>query len=314
MTSIGNELYDSRSAQNHITLSSDNRSLTNSTQERADEVTMLSNISAMDTWCSIPVCLTKDQIQDGHDIFDDPFYSNNSTRVENMFPEYVRLVPDLEDEPEREKNIEDSSNSLINSEEVRPNDNDFSCRVQVIEPNLTILRMDSSEKYELPRRILQVQKAHVVLNYKKYCDESDFDGLCRTKLFDILNSIKPSQQQAVSGLDEFVVEGVEAWRSLSSMIQEMAIPQVDRKRLLKQMEMAEIYQKSRHIDHCSANSSCAIYCCTFGLSDPNCAQYYSACTQDLPYFGRKVKMSKIKISKATIIEMPKGTNTENDSV
>ncbi|CAF3388432.1 unnamed protein product [Rotaria sp. Silwood2] len=180
--------------------------------------------------------------------------------------------------------------------------------------DLTILRMDSSEKYELPRRILQVQKAHVVLNYKKYCDESDFDGLCRTKLFDILNSIKPSQQQAVSGLDEFVVEGVEAWRSLSSMIQEMAIPQVDRKRLLKQMEMAEIYQKSRHIDHCSANSSCAIYCCTFGLSDPNCAQYYSACTQDLPYFGRKVKMSKIKISKATIIEMPKGTNTENDSV
>lgn len=83
---------------------------------------------------------------------------------------------------------------------------------------LTILRMDSGEKYELPRQILQLQKAHVVLNYKKYCDESDFDGLCRTKLYDILNNIKPSQQQVVSGLYEFVVEGVEAWRSLAVLL------------------------------------------------------------------------------------------------
>ena len=78
--------------------------------------------------------------------------------------------------------------------------------------------MDNGEKYELPKRILQLQKTHVVLNYKKYCDESDFDALCRSKLFDTLNGIKPSQQRAASGLDEFVVEGVEAWRSLSSTL------------------------------------------------------------------------------------------------
>ncbi|CAF4154485.1 unnamed protein product, partial [Rotaria magnacalcarata] len=53
------------------------------------------------------------------------------------------------------------------------------------------------------------------MNYKKYCDESDFEGLVRTKLYDIINSIKPTQQQIVSSFDEFVVEGVEAWRSLS---------------------------------------------------------------------------------------------------
>ena len=64
------------------------------------------------------------------------------------------------------------------------------------------------------------------------------------------------------------------------MVQEMAIPQADRKRLLKQMEMAENYQKSRHIIHCSGNSNCATHCCTFGLSDSNCAQHYSECTQE----------------------------------
>ena len=64
------------------------------------------------------------------------------------------------------------------------------------------------------------------------------------------------------------------------MVQEMAIPQADRKRLLKQIEMAENYQKSRHIIYCSGNSNCATHCCTFGLSDSNCAQHYSECTQE----------------------------------
>ena len=46
------------------------------------------------------------------------------------------------------------------------------------------------------------------------------------------------------------------------------------------MEMAENYQKSRHVSHCSVNSTCATHCCTFGLSDPKCAQHYSECIQE----------------------------------
>jgi hypothetical protein len=76
--------------------------------------------------------------------------------------------------------------------------------------------MDNGEKCELPKQILQLQKTHALVNYKKYCDETDFMGLGSSKLYDILNSIKPAQQQAAAGLDEFVVEGVESWRSLSS--------------------------------------------------------------------------------------------------
>jgi hypothetical protein len=63
------------------------------------------------------------------------------------------------------------------------------------------------------------------------------------------------------------------------MIEEMAIPQVDRKRLLKQMEMAEQYQKSRHIGYCATNSNCTSHCTTFALSDPNYTSHYSQCSQ-----------------------------------
>ena len=57
----------------------------------------------MDIYCSIPFCITKDQSQDEHVVFDDQFYSNNSTGVENMFPEHVRLLSDPESEPRCEK-------------------------------------------------------------------------------------------------------------------------------------------------------------------------------------------------------------------
>ena len=77
--------------------------------------------------------------------------------------------------------------------------------------------MDNGDKYEVPKQILQLQKTHALINYKKYCDETDFESLGTSKLYDILKSIKPTQQKAVTGLDEFVVEGIEAWHGLSGM-------------------------------------------------------------------------------------------------
>ncbi|CAF4334357.1 unnamed protein product [Rotaria magnacalcarata] len=80
---------------------------------------------------------------------------------------------------------------------------------------LTTLRMDSGEKVELSKQMLQSQKTHAIAEYKKYCEETNFEGLCNRKLFDILTGLKPAQQQIVAGLDDFVVEGIEAWQSLS---------------------------------------------------------------------------------------------------
>ena len=84
---------------------------------------------------------------------------------------------------------------------------------------LTTLRMDSGEKFDLSKQILQSRKTHAIANHKKYCEETDFESLGNRKLFDILSGLKPSQQRALAGIDEFVVEGIEAWSSLSGMWQ-----------------------------------------------------------------------------------------------
>ena len=57
----------------------------------------------------------------------------------------------------------------------------------------------------------------------------------------------------------------------------MPIPQADRKRLLKQIDMAVQYQKIRHNGHCSDDAGCITHCTTYGLSDSKCSQHYSEC-------------------------------------
>ena len=64
------------------------------------------------------------------------------------------------------------------------------------------------------------------------------------------------------------------------IVHEIVIPQADRRCLLKQMEMAESYQKSRHIGHCVTNSNCISHCTTLALSVHNYAEHYSKCSRE----------------------------------
>ena len=64
------------------------------------------------------------------------------------------------------------------------------------------------------------------------------------------------------------------------MVEEMAIPQTDCRRLLKQMQIAEKYQKTRHVDRCAEDCNCASHCTTFALSDSNCSAYFSKCNRE----------------------------------
>ena len=75
--------------------------------------------------------------------------------------------------------------------------------------------MNSGEKVELSKQILQLPKTHPIAAYKKCCEEIAFDSLCNRKLFAILTGLKLTQQEIVSGLDDFVAEGIEVWHSLS---------------------------------------------------------------------------------------------------
>ena len=65
-----------------------------------------------------------------------------------------------------------------------------------------------------------------------------------------------------------------------AIVEEIPTSQAERKRLLKQIESAESYLKSRHIGHCSMNSNCITHCTTFALSDSSCNAQYTACREE----------------------------------
>ena len=99
---------------------------------------------------------------------------------------------------------------------------------------LTKIKMDDGNKIQLPKQILQSQKYHIIMQYKKHCagmykrtlplyemflslfhiPDTSFNGYGVRKLYDLLNSINPSQNHAVAGLDEFLNDGIEAWKVL----------------------------------------------------------------------------------------------------
>ena len=70
-------------------------------------------------------------------------------------------------------------------------------------------------KSSYQNRYFSCRKTHAIAEYTRYCEETDFEGLCDRKFFDILAGLKPAQQRIVAGLGEFIVEGIKAWHSLS---------------------------------------------------------------------------------------------------
>ena len=151
ISSIDSGLCDSRNTQCDIALNLNNRSLVNTVQEEATEVTMLSNTSLMDISCNIPMYFTTDESQNNNVDFDKQLYSNNSTKSGNIFIECIRLFVHNKDESGYDKNIKDPSISLfsmnckkvqqfliilgsIPSDEIQENKDEFSHCVKIIEP------------------------------------------------------------------------------------------------------------------------------------------------------------------------------------
>ena len=77
ISSIDSGLCDSRNTQCDIGLSLNHRSLMNTVQEEATEVTILSNTSLMNSSCNIPMYFTTGESQDNNVDFDKQLYSNN---------------------------------------------------------------------------------------------------------------------------------------------------------------------------------------------------------------------------------------------
>ncbi|CAF3405600.1 unnamed protein product [Rotaria sp. Silwood1] len=99
ISSVSNKTDETTTIRSDYPSTSDNR-LINVRHEKVNEVSMLSYMSLMDTACSIPICLRKDDEQNASVVYSSNGASNVFTDPDHMFPPYVSLLSQEEDETE----------------------------------------------------------------------------------------------------------------------------------------------------------------------------------------------------------------------
>jgi hypothetical protein len=83
--------------------------------------------------------------------------------------------------------------------------------LQEVAYGTTDLKFDSGDKMTVGNTILNGIYEHSVGEYIQYCKDLDYDRLGRTTLLKLLKKMKPHTRRKLSGVDSFVVEGVEAF-------------------------------------------------------------------------------------------------------
>ncbi|CAF1452991.1 unnamed protein product [Rotaria sordida] len=128
--------------------------------------------------------------------------------------------------------------------------------------------------------------SHAVKLAKKIRKNSDYtieyepDGVQHRQRRDpsVTKHFISCQQHALAGIDEFVNDGIEGWNVLKDMIEKFSIPQTEKKRLQKQVDMGILYQKHGYSQHCEEHAMCSYHCINFALSDPTIKEFQSSCS------------------------------------
>lgn len=84
--------------------------------------------------------------------------------------------------------------------------------LQEVAYGTTSLKLDSGEKMTVSNTILNGIHERAVKEYITHCKEQNYDALGRSSLLLMLNKMKPHTRKKLTGVDSFVVEGVEAFQ------------------------------------------------------------------------------------------------------
>ena len=98
------------------------------------------------------------------------------------------------------------------------------------------LKFASGEKEAVPKVILTSWYSHVIGLYKEVCKNVNYDALSDSSLWNILNTLKPSRQRSLAGLDDIVAVGMKGFN----------IPQtVSRGSYCNDHELSNVFERGR---------------------------------------------------------------------
>lgn len=144
----------------------------------------------------------------------------------------------------------------------------------------TDLKLDSGGIISVPKQVLQAQKSQIIHIYKQHCSEVNIDPLSDRTVYSILDSINPSEQKAISGVDDFVKDASEGWEILKKLIQQLPITHDDKNEMSRMLEKNKLYLKSNYGAHCGEGKYTGTHCTVFALSQANDPFYSQSCAHN----------------------------------
>ena len=146
----------------------------------------------------------------------------------------------------------------------------------------TKITLDHGHELIIPKQVLQTKKSHTIHQYKIHCEEVWINPLSDRTLHYLLDGIGATEQHAISGVDDFVKEAHEDWRTLEELVQSLSTSKTDKATILSMIEKSRLYLKSTYANHCAQQpmSTSTTHCSVYALSQHNSPFYSEECNHD----------------------------------
>ena len=128
---------------------------------------------------------------------------------------------------------------------------------------VTNLKFDSGEEQKIAHGILTTKFSHAISFYYQMCNESGYQPLSKSTLFNILRALKPSQRKSLSGLDDIQAAAMNGFNYLMKAAKVLT----DDKKFIIMLEQGKQYLKTRYQRDCKTDTMLSSHNQHFALSD-----------------------------------------------
>ena len=157
------------------------------------------------------------------------------------------------------------------------------------------LKLDSGEELVMPNIVHTVARCTIIKQYLDFCKEENFTPLSHATMWRVLEVQEASQRKSLKGLDNTAADGVDGFDALHEILDKLEEEGADKEwcaQKRKRLKEAKLYLKTTYRDHCQKESMCPDHCRAFSLSDPDDADYRTACSHEHDFSCRDCEALK----------------------
>ena len=171
------------------------------------------------------------------------------------------------------------------------------------------LKLQHGTMFEIPQVALTTIQSSVITIYENHCNSVNYQPLSTSCLRNIMKSCKSVQRKALHGVDNYTADGLEAFDTLSKVLEKTGGSKAEIDQIKKSLKAAVTYLKGDFKVHIKEESTCPTHCRKFALSNwetrseffrEQCKHHHNEVCQDCENIFSCLSTIKEMIDNATL--------------